>query len=245
MITIPDSAARLGQPISKSLPPAPLRLGTVWSKEQSNHPFNVILRDFAEPLKQYIGDLYELYEALRARRVHRNTFQVSKITLKKQLFPALLDAVMRADVPSFTLLERISLWHDVLTILPHRNESGDSKAVRNSYPRYDLANLFGLGYAVRPLENQALARSLTAFRLDLLPPELLLTSILLDVREDPGFEAMKDRVTEIIEQNEYLHTHGTGKFREVFEQIFENFGFGFNWIAMHLDVEDLEEELWK
>jgi hypothetical protein len=235
----------------KASPPVPAhppleRLETVWHDGPRNHPYNVILCKYADSLEQYGESLQILYDNIRRGKVHKHTFQAEKIRLKKQVFPSLVDDVINADIQSFHLLDRVSLWHDVLEIMPHRSPIIDEGVVLNSYPRYDLANLFGLAYASATIENRPLARSLVGYRLNLLPAEISLTTILLDLRDDEeGYNDLLIRVSDIIEQNEYLHTNGSGQYREVFEMMFENFGFGFNWIAMHLDVEDLEEELWK
>ena len=240
LLTIPKTG-KTSSAAADPWPPGPEQLEQAWNGH-CEHPYRTILRGHGPALEHYSHQLYTLYDRIKKGSLHKRSFLVEKTKLKKFIYPPLLQLVLDAAAESFTLLHRISLWRDVLEILPHRDVTGESDYVRNSYPRYDLANIFGLGFAGGKLRNRPLAATLVQFKLDILPPALTLESILMDLRSDTHYRSLVDRTTDIIEQNELAHTHAKDKFRETFEQLYENFGFGFNWIAMHLDVEEAREE---
>lgn len=203
--------------------------------ENMEHPVLRILYRYETKFDAYSQNLYSLYEMIRKGTIHHRTFRIKKRDLKRETFTDFVADINRFPDYSLTPLDKIVLWQYIFRFFPYTYEGMPDGVYYNSYPRYDLANIIGMGYTTRPLKDKALAYQIIGLKVELLDLRKTIDSVLRKLTPLSEYCKFSDRVFQVIGTNEELRAVAHGHWKKDVEQVYENFGFGFNWIAMHVE----------
>lgn len=200
-----------------------------------SHPIVPVLKKYRPQFENYSNNLYQLYDLIRRGVIHKRTFQSKKMDLKRETFTECVTAINKMSDFSLTPLDKIVLWQHVYEFFPYYYHGQSKDVYFNLYPRYDMANIIGMAYVTRPLRNRKLSYALIGYKVELIDQRHTIDSLIRKIQIKSQYQEFARRTYQVVQENEMLLQAVKGRFKDDIEQVYENFGFGFNWISLHVD----------
>jgi len=199
-----------------------------------DNPVIGLLRKYKPRFREYNNYLGDIYDLIKERKNSGKQFKNLKLQLKKDYYKEFVYLLDEITDFQMELLDKIIIWRKIFRVFPYRTPDVDSDMVMNVYPRYDLAGIIGMGYVTRGIELPEIRINLIQASYTREECEKLIRQYIDTIKKFKSFKILKERAHKLMQENEKILELAKGSNKRFFNEVYEDFNFGFHWIAMFL-----------
>ncbi len=199
-----------------------------------DHPVKALLRQNTVRFFEYSATLQKLYKRMRARKIRKDEFDLNRNILKTEYFDAFINGIVQIPDFTFFYFDRILLWDYVFQIFPYTAPEVDSDVVLNVYQRYDLAAIIGLSYILKPYPDREFEKDMIFTALERTEKRKHIKELMDQVFSSGYSDKVSNRAKQLLEDHAKLQISQNLDFYRKLKFVYEDFGYGFNWIKLNL-----------